>query len=173
MKVRLVAFFKIFCIIFLAIQESGRAEPFELGPLKSYFKVNEIKISGNKKVEKEAILEKLTASPGMNVDNYVIRKDIEAIYNLKFFETVEAHRESKTLVYKVKEKPIIRRIVLVGNDELDDDDLEAQIKSKAFSILDVNTIKNDVVALQKYYDCLLYTSPSPRDGLLSRMPSSA
>ena len=24
-----------------------------------------------------------------------------------------------------------------------------------------------------YYYCLLYTSPSPRDGLLSRMPSSA
>ena len=32
--------------------------------------------------------------------------------------------------------------------------------------------------LKKYveamgWDCLLYTSPSPRDGLLSRMPSSA
>ena len=26
---------------------------------------------------------------------------------------------------------------------------------------------------QKYITCLLYTSPSPRDGLLSRMPSSA
>ena len=25
----------------------------------------------------------------------------------------------------------------------------------------------------KYSTCLLYTSPSPRDGLLSRMPSSA
>ena len=25
----------------------------------------------------------------------------------------------------------------------------------------------------KWIDCLLYTSPSPRDGLLSRMPSSA
>ena len=25
----------------------------------------------------------------------------------------------------------------------------------------------------KAYPCLLYTSPSPRDGLLSRMPSSA
>ena len=24
-----------------------------------------------------------------------------------------------------------------------------------------------------YWPCLLYTSPSPRDGLLSRMPSSA
>ena len=26
---------------------------------------------------------------------------------------------------------------------------------------------------REYRDCLLYTSPSPRDGLLSRMPSSA
>ena len=26
---------------------------------------------------------------------------------------------------------------------------------------------------KEYVDCLLYTSPSPRDGLLSRMPSSA
>ena len=28
-------------------------------------------------------------------------------------------------------------------------------------------------AAEPNYDCLLYTSPSPRDGLLSRMPSSA
>ena len=32
------------------------------------------------------------------------------------------------------------------------------------------TSKNGLVMLQ---GCLLYTSPSPRDGLLSRMPSSA
>ena len=29
------------------------------------------------------------------------------------------------------------------------------------------------VELGKQWACLLYTSPSPRDGLLSRMPSSA
>ena len=29
------------------------------------------------------------------------------------------------------------------------------------------------VLAQAGYPCLLYTSPSPRDGLLSRMPSSA
>ena len=28
-------------------------------------------------------------------------------------------------------------------------------------------------SIEKIKDCLLYTSPSPRDGLLSRMPSSA
>ena len=30
-----------------------------------------------------------------------------------------------------------------------------------------------VFILHHIYNCLLYTSPSPRDGLLSRMPSSA
>ena len=29
------------------------------------------------------------------------------------------------------------------------------------------------ITTERYKDCLLYTSPSPRDGLLSRMPSSA
>ena len=29
------------------------------------------------------------------------------------------------------------------------------------------------ISLEYTYPCLLYTSPSPRDGLLSRMPSSA
>ena len=30
-----------------------------------------------------------------------------------------------------------------------------------------------IVRFQGGHNCLLYTSPSPRDGLLSRMPSSA
>ena len=37
--------------------------------------------------------------------------------------------------------------------------------------LDWNTKHSDLYG--HYYACLLYTSPSPRDGLLSRMPSSA
>ena len=35
--------------------------------------------------------------------------------------------------------------------------------SKNFNVQPINNVN----------DCLLYTSPSPRDGLLSRMPSSA
>ena len=31
----------------------------------------------------------------------------------------------------------------------------------------------DHIAVRLFNNCLLYTSPSPRDGLLSRMPSSA
>ena len=34
-------------------------------------------------------------------------------------------------------------------------------------------VMKKTVRKSKRYHCLLYTSPSPRDGLLSRMPSSA
>mgnify|MGYP003691550741 CR=1 FL=1 len=42
-------------------------------------------------------------------------------------------------------------------------------------IKDILNAQNSVTdpILRKKYICLLYTSPSPRDGLLSRMPSSA
>ena len=33
--------------------------------------------------------------------------------------------------------------------------------------------KGKDIDFREQYGCLLYTSPSPRDGLLSRMPSSA
>ena len=45
------------------------------------------------------------------------------------------------------------------------------------AVLDVLPFSGEDDDLEEYFplyvDCLLYTSPSPRDGLLSRMPSSA
>ena len=43
------------------------------------------------------------------------------------------------------------------------------------AFLETATVRDNIVRIAKQlnYTCLLYTSPSPRDGLLSRMPSSA
>ena len=38
---------------------------------------------------------------------------------------------------------------------------------------DWNTLLGEQISQPTAMSCLLYTSPSPRDGLLSRMPSSA
>ena len=44
----------------------------------------------------------------------------------------------------------------------------------AKSLLEKETDKGRIDAvLELHYRCLLYTSPSPRDATLSRMPSSA
>ena len=45
--------------------------------------------------------------------------------------------------------------------------------SKEDTLKAVKTLTEEISNSSLEKDCLLYTSPSPRDGLLSRMPSSA
>lgn len=127
-----------------------------IGPKKNLFRVQDIKVRGTRKVEPEAIYEKIATRKGIMLDNYLLAEDIKRIYQLKHFEEVEAHLEKikgkNTLVFKVKEKPIIKQILIEGNEELDDDEVKEKLKSKEFTILDVNTLKNDVAALQELYE---------------------
>ena len=51
--------------------------------------------------------------------------------------------------------------------------LEQIIQEQGFVILDGALATELEVRGADLKHCLLYTSPSPRDGLLSRMPSSA
>ena len=46
-------------------------------------------------------------------------------------------------------------------------------KTDGMNYSEATPISSNIKKINQLYDCLLYTSPSPRDGLLSRMPSSA
>lgn len=131
-------------------QEAG------LGPKRDLFRIDEVRVVGTKKVEAEAILEKVSSKAGMVLDDHLLKRDIEAIYALRHFEEVEAHHEREggrdVLVFKVKEKPIVSKIVFEGNNEVGTDELEEKIKTKEFSILDVNTIKSDVKEMLALYE---------------------
>ena len=60
----------------------------------------------------------------------------------------------------------------VGGDATETDLMQAEIQTKML-IGQGNLDKVFPIPADDVPDCLLYTSPSPRDGLLSRMPSSA
>lgn len=146
-------------LLFLTLAIFSMAHALEdIGPRTDYFKIDRIEVSGLKKVEKEAVLERLGVKPDMVLDNYVLKKDLERIYSMKYFDMVEAHQEvdekdkKNVLLFKVKEKPIVTKISFDGNDGLTEDDLKTQLKTKIYSILDPNTVKNDVQLLLKYYE---------------------
>ncbi len=123
-----------------------------IGRQKDLFKVKDIVVKGLKKVEKEAVLEKITTKKGQVVTNYGLKSDIEKIYNLKYFDSVEAHQEKGNLVFVVQEKPIVSDIKVVGNDEISKEDILSQVKMKEYSILDVNTVKSDIKSILKFYE---------------------
>mgnify|MGYP003683694983 CR=1 FL=1 len=56
-----------------------------------------------------------------------------------------------------------------GFKEVDASEKQSHVKGVFSSVAENYDVMNDAMSM----GCLLYTSPSPRDGLLSRMPSSA
>ena len=63
----------------------------------------------------------------------------------------------------------VRELVAIDETRLQD----ALIDLKQVKIVQEAAIVSTCNRTEIYCGCLLYTSPSPRDGLLSRMPSSA
>ena len=59
----------------------------------------------------------------------------------------------------------VNKVIIVGNVGRDP---ETRYMPSGDAVTNISVATSD-----RYKDCLLYTSPSPRDGLLSRMPSSA
>lgn len=146
----------VFLFIFSLLQSTSVFSQEIIGPIKEMFRVDAIEFVGNRKVEPEAILEKIGTRPDMMLDNYLLRKDLSRIYEMKYFEEVEAYHkmagDKNILLFKLVEKPIISKIKFSGNDEIGDDDLKEQIKSKEYNILDISTLKNDLLLLQKHYE---------------------
>ncbi len=151
---------KLLLLILLVVPLLGKAPALAdegyLGQEKVLFRIDKVRVLGNRKVEREAILEKIASKPGVVLNNHLLKKDLERIYSLNYFDVVEAHKEvqggKNVLLFKLLERPTIANVKFLGNDELSNDDLKEKVGSKSFSILDINLIKKDVNELKKLYE---------------------
>ena len=108
-----------------------------------------------------------------NILSDIKKGDIKPIYFLfgeepYFIDQVSNYIEENLLDDAEKE---FNQVVLYGRDVTVDDIVS---NAKRYPMM----AERQVVIVKEAQDlsrsiCLLYTSPSPRDGLLSRMPSSA
>ena len=71
---------------------------------------------------------------------------------------------------KADEKKIIMSYAI---NKLQFNRLSKELDTMKQNVVDVFERTNQNLVIVQDENCLLYTSPSPRDGLLSRMPSSA
>jgi len=95
-----------------------------------------IDVRGNLKIDREAILEKIGSKPGSLLDEVQIRKDIVAIHKLGYFDEIKVDLENGVLIYSVKERPAIQRIIFFGNDQVSTDDLKGALTLKTYDIYD-------------------------------------
>ncbi len=120
-------------------------------------KIVEVKTVGLQRIERDAILEKISSKPGKNYIESDIRRDIESLYDMGYFDDIEIRKEGTaasgvTLTFAFQERPVISDIDFEGNEKINTSDLEDVIKVKKWSILDINKVRTDVELLQKHYE---------------------
>ena len=119
--------------------------------------VSEVSVEGLKRIEKEAVLAKVSLQAGFEISRETIRRDIQALFSTGYFDDLSAEGESLPdgrvkVIFVVRERPVISQIVFEGNEKRSSSDLKEVIKIKDWSILDINKVKEDVVLIQKHYE---------------------
>ncbi|MBS1959553.1 MAG: outer membrane protein assembly factor BamA [Bdellovibrionales bacterium] len=115
-------------------------------------KITEVKTVGLKRIERDAILEKISSKPGVDYDADKIRTDIEALYSMGYFDEIDIKKDGSVLTVQVKERPVINEVIFEGNEKVSTSDLEDVIKVKKWNILDINKVQQDVDLIQKHYE---------------------
>jgi outer membrane protein insertion porin family len=117
--------------------------------------IAKIAFQGNRKVEDAAIRAVLLTKEGLVFSQPRLAGDVRAIWAMGYFDDVQVNllQSSKgaILVYVVKEKPSVRKIVVGGNDEVDLDKINEVLDLKKDAILDVAQVKRSVEKIKDLY----------------------
>ncbi len=89
--------------------------------------VKGVRVEGNSYVPDEVILGIIGIKPGETYSVEAVRESIRRLYRTGFFERLEVYKEDGTLVYRVKDLPVIYKIEFVGNKKIKSDELEKKI----------------------------------------------
>jgi len=118
--------------------------------------VSEILVSGQRKIEKDAVLARLKTKAGQGYSADDVREDIQNLFKSGFFFNVEVLRTTTAkgivLEYKVLEKPSMAEIVYEGVSELKSEDVSEAAGIKAYEILNSSKLKEAQEKVQKLYE---------------------
>ncbi|NOJ78443.1 outer membrane protein assembly factor BamA [Myxococcus xanthus] len=118
-------------------------------------RVVEVRVEGNRRVEAEAIRRALRTRVGDELSPTRTAQDLRAVWALGYFQDVEllVQRLARGVAYvvRVEERPTVRLVQLVGNEELSKDDLKEEIDVKPSTILDMELVRSSVQKIQAKY----------------------
>jgi len=117
--------------------------------------IKKIEFKGNHRVESGAIYNVLKSEKGKLLSERKLSSDIKAIYKMGYFSDVKVEVSDapggKIITFILQEKPLISRIEIRGNDDIDKDDIEGVMTVKPKQILNLKEVKSDVENIKTLY----------------------
>ncbi|GAA4878266.1 outer membrane protein assembly factor BamA [Ferrimonas pelagia] len=118
------------------------------------FVVEDIKVEGLQRVALGAALLNLPVKVGDEVDAVTLQQAIKSLYRSSNFDDVQVLQDGKTLVVVVRERPTISSVVLDGNKDIKDEQLQESLDSSGVKVgepLDRTLLTEIEKGLQDFY----------------------
>ncbi|MBM4388978.1 MAG: outer membrane protein assembly factor BamA, partial [Deltaproteobacteria bacterium] len=126
--------------------------------IKQYYgeTVLKIELRGLQRIDEVNAAKTIKQKEGEELDPAQVTEDIKALFALGVFDDVKASvilREGGvTLVYRLKERPVINAVRIQGNDELSEEDINKVINIRAGAMLDLAKVENVAGKIKDLYD---------------------
>jgi outer membrane protein insertion porin family len=117
--------------------------------------VADVRVTGNRRIESDAIVRVIKTKVGDIYHKDQISKDIKSIFEMGYFDNLRADAKpgpkGVVVTFHVKEKPTIRRITFTGNLRFNDEDLKKDLTITTGSILNIYKVRNNIDQIASKY----------------------
>ena len=118
--------------------------------------VENIEVRGNQIISSGTILSKIRIKRGDPLLQETINDDIKRLYTSGFFQDIKVDvvKESPgryRLIFTVDEKPVVRQIIIEGNESISEGKIRKEIHLIEGQIYDPKAVKEGVVAIRNLY----------------------
>ena len=118
-------------------------------------KVSGVVITGNKRIESDAIKMIIKTKPGDIYLSKSLSDDLKAVFAMGYFDDIRIEAENtpdgKKIIFRVKEKPTIRVIRFKGNKVFKEDKVKENLTIRTGSILNPFKIRRNIGRIEELY----------------------
>lgn len=114
--------------------------------------ITSLRVEGSQRIEPETALSYTKLRQGQPYTNETLDQAIKDLYASDLFADVSiSGAESGDIVIRVRENPIINRVILEGNKRLKEDKITKEIKLKPRQIFTRSAVRQDVARIVELY----------------------
>ena len=136
------------------------AETKSEGPAAASEVVREVLVSGNRRIEADAVKAVISTKVGEKLSDTHLAEDVRRIYGLGFFHNVrvELEKDSSGVVvtFVVDENPVIRQVSITGNEEIPSDDIKDKLTITVGSTVDYPLLVENTQRIEAQYQAKGY-----------------
>lgn len=113
--------------------------------------ISQVRVEGTERVDPQTVLSYMTIKPGDTVSKDALDQSLKNLFATGMFADIQLRQDGSVLVVDVAENPVINQIAFEGNDQIEDEELLAEIQLRPRQVFTRTKVQSDITRLYQIY----------------------